>query len=198
MGFLIRLLGEERLSKIYRAHAAKKVRQGMVAEFQDDKGRWYYSFRDEADVPITRLSHAHTNMQYMAAGLSADLFHQAMDEVTVALAKSNIVKAGAIISDLTDLNKKIVNLDAMINVVAVYYVREDEDEIKISNTIQQEKCDFLKSETEDGRFFFRVPRFVNLLGGQIPSSEELDALWTGYQKQLETLTRRFYTEVLEQ
>jgi hypothetical protein len=91
----------------------------------------------------------------------------------------------------------VVNLDAMINVVAAYYVREDEDAVKVSNKIHAEKCDFLKSETEDGRFFFQVPRFVQLLSGQTPSSEELERLWQGYQKQMETIMRRLSTSVSE-
>jgi len=185
------------LSDLHRVNAVRNAKAGMTAEFMDDKGRWWYSFNDEADVPISRLSFAHTHLQYLSAGLSAELFTKAMEQVTIALAHSDIVRAGAIISDLTDLNQKVVNLDAMINVVAAYYVREDEDAVKVSNKIHAEKCDFLKSETEDGRFFFQVPRFVQLLSGQTPSSEELERLWQGYQKQMETIMRRLSTSVSE-
>lgn len=190
MGFLIRLLGEERLSNIYRQHAAKKVRQGMVAEFQDDKGRWYYSFKDPQDVPITRLSEAQTTMQFLAAGLSPDLFTKAMDTLTVCLAKADMLKAGAVVADLTDLNKKIVNLDAVVNIIAVNYVREDEDVVKVNPTIHGEKCNFLKSETEEGRFFFRLPMFATLLTAHPNSVEQSTQLWRDYETVLKNLTNR--------
>ena len=183
------------LSDLHRANAVRNSKAGLKAEFQDDKGRWYSSFIDDADVPISRLSFAHTHLQYMAAGLSADLFHKVIDEVTVALAHSDIVKAGALISDMTDLNKKIVNLDAMINVVATYYVREDEDPVKISNTIHAEKCDFLKTETDEGRFFFQVPRTMQLLGGLTLSKAESDELWRDYQSKMALIMRRLSTQV---
>ena len=190
MSLLIKLLGEERLSNIYRTYAAKKVRQGMVAEFQDDKGRWYYSFKDPQDVPITRLSEAQTTMQFLAAGLSPDLFTKAMDTLTVCLAKADMLKAGAVVADLTDLNKKIVNLDAVVNIIAVNYVREDEDVVKVNPTIHAEKCDFLKSETEEGRFFFRLPMFATLLTAHPNSVEQSTQLWRDYETVLKNLTNR--------
>jgi hypothetical protein len=187
MNLLIRLIGEQRLCDLYRRHAAKQIRQGMVAEFQDDKGRWYYSFKDPQDVPITRLAEAQTSMQFLAAGLTPDLFEKAMDTLTVCLAKSEIVKAGGVIASLTELNKRIVNLDAVVNIIAINYVREDEDTVKVNPTIHAEKCEFLKTETEEGRFFFRLPMFASLLTNHPVSKEQSTQLWQAYQTELERL-----------
>jgi hypothetical protein len=67
MSILVKLIGEERLSNIYRRYAAKQIKEGLKAEFQDDNGRWYYSFRDEGDVPIDRTAMVQTHRQYLAA-----------------------------------------------------------------------------------------------------------------------------------
>ena len=190
MNLLVELIGERRLSEIYRRHAARQVREGMKAEFQDGMGRWYYSFRDDGDIPIARTSAAHTHMQYMAAGLDAETWKKAMSTITELLAKSEIVKAGAVINDMTDLEKKIINFDAVINIIAVHYVREDEDTGAISDSIHAEKCDFLKSETEEGRFFFRLPMFARLLNQSTISKEDASKFWTDYMEKRKTVLRR--------
>ena len=188
---LTKLIGSQRLSDLHRYNAAKYAKGQMVAEFLDDKGRWYYSFRDEADIPITRLSEAHTHLQYMAAGMSAETFTAAMETVTEMFAKSDFIKAGVVINDIQDLNKKIVNFDAMVNIIAVYYVREDEDVATVNTSIHAEKCDFLKSETEDGRFFFRLPKLIRLLGGQTLSKSDAMNLYQDFLAQKENLKRRW-------
>jgi hypothetical protein len=185
------LFGAQRLSDWHRVNQAAQVRSGMQAEFKDDKGRWYYSFRDEGDVPITRLSEAHTHLQYMAAGLSAETWKQALDTITICLAKQDIIKAGVVINDLTDLEKKIVNLDALVNIIAINYVREDEDVSKVSASIHAEKCDFLKHETEEGRFFFRLPMFVRLLSGLTVSKQDATTLSRNFLQVSENLKRRW-------
>jgi len=195
MSFLVKLLGEARLSEVYRRYATKQIRKGMKAEFQDDKGRWYYSFRDEQDVPITRLSETHTHMQFMASGLSPDVFNEAYRSIGVLFAKGQVIEAGVIINDLTDLSKKIVNLDALINIIAANYVREDEDDAIVNKSIHDEKCDFLKSETEAGRFFFRLPMFAKLLNKATLSSEESEAFYQDYQRRKSSLLKRWSTLV---
>lgn len=163
----------------------------MKAEFQDDKGRWYYTFHDEADVPIARLSEAHTFMQYLAAGLSPDTFDKAYETLNELFATKQFIKAGVVINDLTELNKRIVNLDAIINIIAVNYVREDEEATSINQSIHAEKCDFLKSETEQGRFFFRLPMFAKLLNKATLSSEDAETFYQDYLRRYNNLMKRW-------
>ena len=191
MNLLIKLLGEERLSNIYRSYASKQIKKGMKAEFQDDKGRWYYTFHDEADVPIARLAEAHTFMQFLAAGLSPDTFDKAYGTLTELFATKQFIKAGVVINDLTDLNKRIVNLDALVNIIAVNYVREDEDPTVVNQGIQSSKCDFLKSETEQGRFFFRLPMFARLLNNQTLSNEDAETFYQDWIRKQSALLKRW-------
>ena len=193
MSLLIKLIGEERLSAIYRTYASKQVKTGMSAEFQDDKGRWYYSFLDEGDVPVARLAESHTHMQYMAAGLSPEVWKEAYEKMTALYAKGEFVKAGVILNDLTDLEKKIVNLDALINIIAVNYVREDEDAVTVNQSIHLDKCNFLKTETEEGRFFFRLPMFAKLLNKAILSKEDAEQFYQDYLQRKLKLMKRWST-----
>jgi hypothetical protein len=66
-------------------------------------------------------------------------------------------------------------------------VREDEDTVKVTPTIHAEKCEFLKTETEEGRFFFRLPMFASLLTNHPVSKEQSTQLWQAYQTELERL-----------
>ena len=184
---IIKLLGEERLCEIYRKHAAKQIRKGMVAEFQDDQGRWYYSIKDVEFTPITRPAEAQTAIQYLAAGMTGDSFEHAMNTLTACIAKNDTIGAGAIVSDLLEFKKKVINFDAIVNIIAVNYIREDEDGVHISSTIHAEKCEFLKRETEAGRFFFRLPLLTSLLNGQAVSNEQLTRLYLHFTDEMKSL-----------
>lgn len=190
MNLLIKLLGEERLSRIYRTYAAKQIKKGLKAEFQDDKGRWYYSFPDEQLVPHTRSAKAQTYSQYLSAGLSGEMFKEAFDKTNELYAKGDYIGAGVILNDLRELNTTIVNVDVIVNIIAVNYVREDEELAVISETIHQDKCDFIKSETEQGRFFFRLPEWLKLLNSAGISKDESEAFYQDFIKaKLKTLQR---------
>jgi predicted DNA-binding ribbon-helix-helix protein len=169
----------------------KPTRKGMTAHFRDDKGRWWYTFTDPADMPIARYAEIQTTMQFMAAGLTPELFTKAMDAITEHLAKAEIVKAGAVIADLTELHKKVVNLDAIVNVIALSYVRQDEQAETVSSVIHQQKCDYLKHETDEGRFFFRLPMCLQLLNSPTLSNEQSVRLWADYASQTSRLLARW-------
>ena len=145
MNLLIKLLGEKRLSRIYREYASKQIKTGMKAEFQDNNGLWYYSFKDEQDLPITRSSKSQTYSQYLSAGLNGEMFDEAYKQINELFAKGDHIGAGVIINDLKELKQNIVNIDVIVNIIAVNYVREDENPVEINEVIHQEKCDFLKS-----------------------------------------------------
>lgn len=191
MSLLIKLLGEERLSNIYRTYAAKQVKKGLKAEFQDDKGRWYYSFRDEQDLPHTRSAKSQTYSQYLASGLSGEMFDEAYEKINELFAHGDYLGAGVIINDLKVLKLNIVNVDIIVNIIAVNYIREDEELAVISDSIHQEKCDFLKSETEQGRFFFRVPEWLNLLKKAGILSEESEQFYQDFLLKKSNIVKRW-------
>jgi hypothetical protein len=141
-----------------------------------------------------------THRQYLAAGLSGETIKEALEKTNSCYAHGDYVAAGVIIKDLLELQSKIINFDALINILAVNYVREDEDVALVSTNIHQEKCNFLKSETEEGRFFFRLPEFVRILNGQPLSSEELERFYQSYISQRDRLMKKWsllHSEILK-
>lgn len=191
MSLLIKLLGEKRLSNIYREYASKQIKTGMKAEFQDNNGLWYYSFKDEQDLPITRSAKSNTYSQYLSAGLSGQMFEEAYDKFNELTAKGDHIASGVIINDLRELKQNIVNIDVIINIIAVNYVREDENPVEVNETIHQEKCDFLKTETDEGRFFFRTPEWVRLLNKAGLSTDESETFYQDYLKKHQNILKRW-------
>lgn len=187
MGLVVKLFGEKRLSEIYRAHAASQVKEGMELAFHDDKGRKWWQWKSEAALPPNRTADAQSHLEFMAAGLSAKTWEQVLDAVDVALAHGKVTEAGAILQKCRDLQKKIVNFDAMVNVIAVYYLREDEDPLTVDPVIHQEKCNFLKSEYEGGRFFFRLPLLMKLLDIRQDQQDILLRLYSEFQAEMKSL-----------
>ena len=183
----------ERLSEIYRKELAKRAKDNLEAAFHDDKGRLWFSFRDDALLPVSRIAEQHTHLQYLAAGLSAETWSKALEAINDRFAHSDMIGAGVVLHGLTGLEKRIVNLDAMVNVLAVNYVREDEDPTVINAVIHAEKCDYLKTETEQGRFFFRLPMCLRLLNAATLSTEESESLWQNYAEGKKKLLQTWYT-----
>jgi hypothetical protein len=170
---LLKFLPVQRLNNLRLSKASK---ENLKAEFTDELGRWWYTFQDEQDLPLIRLASQQTYLQYMAAGLTGKHFDEAMELLTECLAKQDIVKAGVVIHELNETPKKVVNLHALVNVMAVHYVRQDEDPNHFSQSIHQQKCDWMLEQIEQGSFFLSHPSLIrslspfNISGQQLTNS----------------------------
>jgi hypothetical protein len=167
---LLKILPIQRLTELQRAKESKgKLRY----EFTDELNRKWYTFNDEKDLPLVRLASQQTYLQYMAAGLTGKHFNDAMDLLTECLAKQDIVKAGVVIHELKETPKKVVNLHALINVIAINYVRQDEETESFSESIHQQKCDWMLEQVEKGTFFLNHPSLLKSLNPYGISGQQL-------------------------
>lgn len=167
---LLKLLPIQRLNDLRLAKASKGA---LKAEFKDDKGRWWYTFADGQDMPLARLAEQQTHLQFLAAGLTGQSFKDAMDVLTECLALQDIVKAGVIIHDLKELPKNIVNVHALINVISVNYIREDENPNLVSPSIHKQKCNWMLEQIEEGSFFLKQPSLMRSLSPFNLSGQQL-------------------------
>lgn len=172
----------EQVSAIYRTHLAKRSKENLEAAFHDNQGRLYYTFRDADRIPAERVAEAHVYLQFLAAGIDPDTFKESIKTIEAHFAKGETVNACAVLHFMSEHGRRIVNFDAMVNVIAVNHVREDEDPMIFNKTIHAEKCNFLKSETQEGRFFFRLPMCLKFLNDATLSTKDLETLWAEYIK----------------
>lgn len=178
------------MQSLYDAWRAKESKGKLQFEFKDAFGRKWYTFRDSADIPISRLAAQHTALQYLASGLSGKMFSDAMDTLTECLAKNDSVMAGTIVYDLKELPKTVLNLDAMISIIAYNYVREDESENNVNQSIHQEKCNWIMTQIENGSFFLSHPSLILLLNPYKISGQHLKDSLAEFQAVLKRQNQR--------
>ena len=151
------------LDRLNRVRASQNLRAGLTYQFPDEHGLKWYTFTDPETFPLSRLAAQQTALRFLQAGLSAKEYKESMDAVIELLDKGETVKAGAVIMELHSLPDKVLTLDALVNVIASYYVRDDEDPSVHSDAIHAQKCNWIKSQVESGGFFFRHPSLVSSL-----------------------------------
>jgi len=185
---LIKVLPMQRLIDLRNA---KNSKGKLKAEFTDENGRWWYTFSDEQDVPLIRLAAQQTHLQYLASGLTGKTFGDAMELLTECLATQDIVKAGVVIHDLKETPKRVLNLHALINVIAVNYVRSDEEPNEVNQSIHQQKCDWMLDQIEKGSFFLKQPSLIKSLSPYKISGQQLTDSLTASLKALKSQKMRW-------
>ena len=178
------------MQRLENARKAKLSKGNLQFEFKDDYGRKWYSFRDKEDMPLARLAEQQTYLQYLASGLSGEMFNEAMDTLTECLAKNDTVSAGVIVYDLKEIPKKITNLHTLINLIAVNYIREDEDYQVVNHSIHQQKCDWILHQVESGSFFLSHPSLKVLLNPFKTSGQLLKDSLSVFQSLLKSQKQR--------
>jgi hypothetical protein len=177
------------LDRLNRVRASQNLRAGLTYQFPDENGLKWYTFTDAETFPLSRLAAQQTALRFLQAGLSAKEYKDSMDTVIDLLDKGETVKAGAVIMELHSLPDKVLTLDALVNVIASYYVREDEEPSVHSDAIHAQKCNWIKSQVEAGGFFFRHPSLIASLAALgLSSRASVDSL-AACLKQGERLAR---------
>ena len=185
---LLKLLPMQRLINLRNA---KNSKGKLKAEFTDENGRWWSTFSDEQDMPLIRLAAIQTHMQYLASGLTGQTFNAAMELLTECLAKNEIVNAGVVIHDLKETPKKILNLHSLINIIAVNYVRSDEEPNEVNESIHQQKCNWMLEQIEEGSFFLSHPSLIKSLNPFNLSGKQLESNLAACLKVLKSQRQRW-------
>jgi len=113
--------------------------------FQDSKGVWYHRFEDEMQIPIERMKEIQTCIREITNKVSdTDLLafldnqskiiygNEPADKKLEMLARHN-----SILKERTEFT--VAAPDLLMGLVAVLYIREDEDPYVVSKDIQEQK-----------------------------------------------------------
>jgi hypothetical protein len=164
--------------------------KSLIPEFIDSEGRRWFTYA-KGETPVARMAKLKTYYDILSRGLSGEVIDTAFNAANECLAKGNIAEAGRVLCDLKDLKDSVVNMDAFINIIAISYCREDEDPDTVTDHIHKEKIDFLMSETEAGRFFFRTTVWSDCARTFNLSLMDAEQLLTEYQAEMARLQRRW-------
>lgn len=144
----------------------------------------YYTFEIEKRLPFERLVRSMNLMDLMSASVSGVELDKALDLLDDAIFKGintpkNAAAVAAIVHLLRERRKGIMHRDLLLNMAAVWTVRDDEPVAKVDDKILREKIDLFEklSETEAHSFFLSlsIERLTHYLSMEPTMFEEL---WT--------------------
>jgi hypothetical protein len=163
----------------------------LVYAFTDLNGHDYYRFENQDLLSMERLAELKKYFTWILRGLTNDelnaLIAEANQGIIMALQSIDDKKLVSkylanVISHHAEIqmrSEKISNCELYYNLLAVQYIRHDEDPLTVSETIQREKVIAFKSgAAKPNSFFFAMPEFQKLCKLLSITANE----WTEFQE----------------
>lgn len=141
----------EELLKLYAAEVPQGDKVSMEKALVDLDGKVYYRFTGSSTIiPLERMGKMQDFLTMMSAGLDEKeltaLIDVANGELALALAgkKADVVKIGAVLSQIKERQQMILHDQLMWQFMAVQLVREDEPPARFVQKIHDEKIEALQ------------------------------------------------------
>lgn len=141
----------EELLKLYAAEVPQGEKVSMEKALVDLDGKVYYRFTGSSTIiPLERMGKMQDFLTMMSAGLDEKeltaLIDVANGELALALAgkKADVVKIGAVLSQIKERQQMILHDQLMWQFMAVQLIREDEPAAKFVQKIHDEKVEALQ------------------------------------------------------
>lgn len=163
----------------------------LVLAFVDETGKAWFEYPDTMGMSVKRMAANMQVAQYLNANMSKELLTDCVNDIKTFLAKSDMIGAGARLTDLMTLSESIVPFDVLVNMIANDLVREDEDPKETNDRIHVEKCNYIKAAIERGdSFFFQLTVVKDLSDKFKISKDSWKSLLLGFQEAIATQKRR--------
>lgn len=183
--------------EIYSRELSEKISaSNLEYRYTDLNGVAYFGFGRDMIIPVERLGKLYYYTELLFKGLSPaedEAIDQKINENIEAglINKKNnsSAKIGALLMERDKRRKMVLHHELLYNILAVQWVREDEEVGVFNNEIQMQKVDqFQREVKEKGSYpFFQVPELTQLNSFLKMSSEEWERYWTESQIQVELL-----------
>lgn len=172
-----------------KAPKAPKDFEALKHVFTDSKGQRYYQFIDPYDIPLPRagkIEEFNYQLQRKFNTYELDLFQKKMEDLNIRaiqnmdnkeIVREVLVKQGALVQEIALRENQVIHPELMFDMVAVCYIREDENPVVFDQRIHDEKVDQFKIDSV-GRlydFFYTegMKRYWPYLEGTQKTLEEL-------------------------
>lgn len=174
------------------ANTGRKHSKSLLLEysFRDSQGREYYFYKDDKDIPILRKLYITQAYVKLINGFNNSEINQSLLAIHEAInerdnkdqMKPNIAKVSFICAKLLSRSGELLSEEAIYELAAHYFIREDEIEGEIKQSIFESKRDELK---KDGfilkEFFFN--KSLDSLFPNLTEANLFDALLEEGKKQ---------------
>jgi hypothetical protein len=176
----------------------KKLAKHNLTEVFTHKDHTYYRFPKEVNLPLERFSMALGLMERISSGLSGSEMEQILEGMEKALSaglsnpKNAAVVAGYI-HVIRERQTNVIHRDLLLNLAAIWVIRDDEDPTIINPDIHNQKLNEFDAICKGGSHdFFSQLGIMPLVPLLSMSAEELQTLWeyniVQQRKLIETLT----------
>ena len=173
--------------------------------FHDSNGKVYYGFPDNLPLSLERWGKSRDFLMWMNTGISPDEFIELIDVaeknwISYIKTGKNAAKVGYVFEELRNRGNMVLHTELLYNYLAVQLVREDEDPITFSQSLQTEKVAQFKKETISGNhyFFFQQPELRKLNEFWKFSQSEWEGYWNESLMKQELLKKTLETILSEQ
>jgi hypothetical protein len=190
IGKLLYKLTKPFFLKYYFLDQSKKSGfEKMLKVFIDSNGKAYYTTQNDFDTPLERVRGIERCVREISAGLSGDEIKKIREAMKKALGdgkKPNIAMIGHLLIEMERREEMLLHPDAMFDLLAYKYVREDEDPAVVDQGIHRAKIEHFKKDSKDGLydFFYRMG-----LSAYIPYLTKSESEWNEYYRESEAKIR---------
>lgn len=185
------LFGKAVLKVYFNSQSKKSGFENMQKAFVDSNGKIYYVPNNEFDYPINRVKEIHKRLKRIDSGLSDTELDRVLAVIKKALNSGknpDIGMIGFAVAEMESRKEIWIHEDLWFDVLALKYVREDEDSSIVDMSIHLEKVAQFRKDSQGGLydFFYKMG-----LMRSIPYLEKLESDWDVYMDQsLATLKAR--------
>lgn len=158
----------DQLRKIVLDEQNKPMRLSQLEyAFIDSEGKKYYVFPDNTAMPMSRFQKLSGFYTLLANGVSKSWMDEWLEEMDKLLTEGltqgkNAAQLGAMIAEMKQRMEMVLSYDLIMEILAVQFIREDEDPEAFSEAIHREKTNTFLSEEGLPSFFLQRKELIEL------------------------------------
>lgn len=170
------------LRYLNKKNEIKLTKDNLAFAFYDLDGKAYYKFSKELELPLCRAAKIQEFVTWLVRGCSKYEYLNLIEVADNALScglkdGKGISNLGYALHEMKERVKMVVHDELFYNILAVQYIRGDEDTTKFSNEIQQQKVDaFIKLNSSSDTFFLAIQESLGQFGLSNISKIQLDQI----------------------
>lgn len=194
---LIKLLLSDQVKPSTHTHLELITHNGVP--FYDSNNKRYYRFGKRLNMSVDRLGEMMHFTQCLAKGLSPaeddkidEMIGRALDDGIRNPQKSAAAKIGAALEERKKRKTLTFHSELYFNLLAIQFIREDENPLTYDNEIQMQKVMAFKDglTAERAHFFFQQPELKRLIDLSMMSPQDVLKSLEESQAERELLSKK--------
>lgn len=179
---IFRLFEKRFIRYLNKKNEIKLTKDNLAFAFHDTDGNGYYKFSKELELPLCRAAKIQEYVTWLVRGCSKHEYLNLVEVADTALScglkdGKGMANLGYALHEMKERVKMVVHDELFYNILAVQYIRNDEDPTSFSNEIQQQKVEaFIKLNSSGDTFFLAIQESLGQFGLSNISKIQLDQI----------------------